>query len=81
MVQHMLDKPSTTNTRVQNCNFTIWIMQLQKHQAEANHSSASSLKFWWVEKAMMPTRGGGVVKKLAHREMFWMYTLNTLTAN
>ena len=41
-----------------------------KHYAEANHGSTSSLKFCGIEKVIMPTRGGDVLKRLAQTEMF-----------
>lgn len=56
-------------------------MDCAKLYAEANHSSASSVKFCGIEKVTMPPRGGDVLKKLAQREMYWLYTLNTMTPN
>ncbi|KAL7370285.1 hypothetical protein ABVT39_024899 [Epinephelus coioides] len=54
---------------------------IAKHYAEANHGSPSSLRFCGIEKITIPTRGGDVLKKLAQREMFWIYILNTMAPN
>ena len=54
---------------------------IAKHYAEANHGSPSSLKFTGIERIEMPTRGGDILKRLAQREMQWIYTLNTMTPN
>ena len=54
---------------------------IAKHYAQANHGSPSSLRFYGIEQVTMPTRGGDILKKLSQREMFWIYTLNTMTPN
>ncbi len=54
---------------------------IAKHYAEANHSAPSSLQFCRIEKVTIPTGGGDVLKKLAQREMFWIYTLSNMTPN
>ena len=54
---------------------------IAKHYAEANHGSPSSLKFTGIERIEMPTKGGDILKRLAQREMQWIYTLNTMIPN
>ena len=54
---------------------------IAKHYAEANYGSPSSLRFCGIKKITIPTRGGDVLKKLGQREMFWIYTLNTMAPN
>lgn len=50
---------------------------MAKHYLEAQHGSASSLRFVGVEQ-VTTTRGGNVPKVLSQREMFWIYELNTM---
>ena len=51
---------------------------IAKHYKEANHGSPSSLRFYGLERVTLSTRGGDILKKLSQREMFWIYTLNTM---
>ncbi len=46
----------------------------EKHYAEANHGSPSSLNVCGIEKVTIPTRGGDVLEEVAQREMFWINT-------
>lgn len=51
------------------------------HYNEANHGSPSSANYVGFKKVMMSTRGGDILKKLVQREMFWIYTIYTMTPN
>lgn len=44
-------------------------------------SSTSSLKFSLTEKVMLTIKRGDALKKLAWREIFMIYTLNTMGIN
>ena len=50
---------------------------MAKHYLEAEHGSASSLRFVGLEQ-VTTTRGGNLPKLLSQREMFWIYELNTM---
>ena len=82
----MLDKPNNSlnneyrSTKLQSVQ-AIWIMQLQNIMLKQITVQLLSLKFCGIEKAMMSTREGDVLKKLAQREIFWICTLNTMPPN
>ncbi len=67
----------TTNIRAQNCNS-------YRQYGLRDHKALFENKLWFtlftkIERVTMPVRGGDVLKKL--REMYWVYTLNTVIPN
>lgn len=51
---------------------------MAKHYVEAGHGSPASLRFIGLERVSISIRGGDLLKALAQREMFWIYTLNSM---
>ena len=51
---------------------------IARHYKEKKHGSATTLKFFGIEKVQPNPRGGNLINQLLRREAFWIHELNTL---
>lgn len=62
-------------TKLQPMHKRLFFDAIALNNAQANHVSAASLKFWGIEKIFPSPRGGEMINSLLCRETYWIHTL------